>query len=186
MFFESLQTPRLILKNVEPADRRFLFQEFSDPLVTRYLLDQEPLAREDEADAILSLFLQPEPRCQHRYILVRREDGQKIGTCGFHCWRQDAGTVEIGYDLRPDAWGCGYAREALGGMLRFAASHMGLTAVKAHIYPENVRSVRLIERLGFSDSGHTVCYRFRGEVYQHRVYCLPLARRSGQGGASAR
>ena len=70
-----------------------------------------------KADDIIALFLQPEPRLQHRWILVRKADSLKLGTCGFHCWDKLKCSCDVGYDLYPDFWGKGYMREAVQAII---------------------------------------------------------------------
>lgn len=43
MFFCNLETERLILKNIAQEDRNFIFSQFSDDVVNKYLFDAEPL-----------------------------------------------------------------------------------------------------------------------------------------------
>lgn len=94
MIFKSMETERLILKNISMEDREFIFSQFSDPVVTKYLFDREPLTDIEGADEILELYLsQQEPHLHHRWILIRKTDRIKIGTCGIHRWDQKASTA---------------------------------------------------------------------------------------------
>ena len=102
MFFKNLETERLILKNIGSDDRDFVFSQFSDEVVTRYLFDAEPLTDIAGADEIITFYIQPEPRAQHRWILINKSDNIKIGTCGFHRWNSNEYKVEVGYDLKED------------------------------------------------------------------------------------
>lgn len=84
MFYQDLETNRLQLKNISTDDRDFIFSQFSDEVVTRYLFDEEPLTDITGADAIIGDYLLPEPRSCHRWVIARKSDGRKLGTCGFH------------------------------------------------------------------------------------------------------
>ncbi len=118
MFFYEIETDRLRLKNISMEDREFIFKQFSNDAINRYLFDAEPLNSLEESDDIIKFYLQPEPRMQHRWVLTLKSNGTKIGTCGFHCW--DKNCVDIGYDLQVEYWGQGYMTEALKAMLSFA------------------------------------------------------------------
>lgn len=174
MFFRELETERLFLRNISPADREFVFAQFSDAMVNRYLFDAEPLAELREADELIGFYTQPEPRRWHRWVLVRKADGRKLGTCGFHGWEIASGCCEVGYDLRPDFWGHGYMREAMRALLRFARNDMNLRQLRAMISVENAASGKLAESLGFAFSGEMRQEIFRGREYPHRVYTLCL------------
>lgn len=60
--------------------------------------------------------------------------------------------IEIGWHLHPDYWGRAYAFEAATAVLAQAASG-GLRRVWAVAYPDNVRSLALMRRLGMRDQG---------------------------------
>lgn len=171
MFYKQLETNRLLLKNIDSADREFVFSQFSDEDINKYLFDAEPLTDLSEADEIIDFYLQPEPRAQHRWIVQRKADGIKIGTCGFHCWNMEDSTVEIGYDLKKDFWGHGYMSESLKHIIEFAKNNMKVKKINACIYIENKRSIDLVEKLGFSLTG-SKDEIFRGEIYFHNIYTL--------------
>lgn len=68
MLFKNLETERLYLKNIDISDRDFIYSQFSDDIVNRYLFDAEPLTDIEGADEIIAFYIQPEPRFQHRWI----------------------------------------------------------------------------------------------------------------------
>ena len=170
MFFTPLQTERLALKNIAADDRDFIFSHFTDKAVTTYLFDAEPVVDMQGADEIINFYLRPEPRGFHRWILVRKADNAKLGTCGFHLWDRAAGTVEIGYDLTPAYWGSGYMREALQTIIVFATEVMDVQAINAEIYVDNTRSLALAKKLGFIFEGKTHVEIFQGQQYLHKIY----------------
>ena len=63
-----------------------------------------------------------------------------------------ARVANIAYVLFPSDWGQGYASEAVTEMLDFLAFAKGVTSFIADVDSRNVRSVRLLERLGFTVS----------------------------------
>ena len=72
ILFKDLETQRLILKSISRNDRDFIFSQFSDNVVTQYLYDNEPLMDMNGADEIIKFYIQPEPRLQHRWIMVKK------------------------------------------------------------------------------------------------------------------
>lgn len=171
MFFIELETDRLFLKNIGKTDRLFILSQFSDPKITRYLFDAEPLNTLEEANEIIDFYLQPEPRMQHRWILKEKQNKLPIGTCGFHYWNKEQSTVEMGYDLKEVYQGKGYMNEALNAIIDFAKKQMKVKAINACVYIKNDPSIRTVEKLGFvltsSKNEH-----FRGEDYPHHIYTL--------------
>lgn len=172
MIFHEIETERLLLKNISYKDRDFILDQFSNDNVNRYLFDAEPLKNLKEADELIYFYLQPEPRIQHRWILTLKSNEAKIGTCGFHCWDQHNYCVDIGYDLQEEYWGQGLMSEALNTILDFAQNEMKVRHVHAHIYVDNSKSIRLVERFGFTLNGETEICLFRNKQYLHNVYSL--------------
>lgn len=56
MFFCDLETERLNLKNISTHDREFIFRQFSDDTITKYLFDEESLNSIDGADKIIKMY----------------------------------------------------------------------------------------------------------------------------------
>jgi RimJ/RimL family protein N-acetyltransferase len=89
------------------------------------------------------------------YVIVRRSDGLAVGDAGFHGPPNEAGEVEVGYALAPQARGAGLASESVALLARWALAQPGVRAVCARVEPDNAPSIRLLERLGFVSDGHT-------------------------------
>jgi ribosomal-protein-alanine N-acetyltransferase len=163
---------QIVSENITADDREFILKQFSDREVTRYLFDTGPLSDISGADEIIELFIQPEPRAQHRWILVKKNNGAKIGTCGFHRWDRSNGRCELGYDLYPDHRGKGYMLEALKAICAFARSNMKVKSIDARIYIDNEKSVKLAEKLGFTFNGLMIDEIFHGKAYPHKILTL--------------
>ena len=86
------------------------------------------------------------------WAVERKEDEELLGFCGLK--RADgrnstvAGEVEIGWRLREDAWGQGYAKEAAAASLAFAFEKAGAERVVALTVEGNAASWGLMRRLG--------------------------------------
>jgi len=172
MLFRELETDRLFLKNISAEDREFILAVFSNDDVNRFLFDAEPLNDIYAADELIDFYTQEEPRGHHRWVLVRKDDEVKLGTCGFHCWDKRAGCCDVGYDLLPDFWGHGYMFEAIRAIIDFAANDMDIKHINACIYVDNEKSVSLAEKCGFDFTGQMKDEVFRGEKYPHKIFTL--------------
>lgn len=172
MFFKEFETDRLILKNISKDDRAFILRQFSNDRINEFLFDAEPLKSLEEADEIIDFYLQPEPREQHRWVLILKSNGCLIGTCGFHCWDRKNNQVDIGYDLQEEHWGQGLMTEALQAILLFAENKMNVEKINAHIYVDNARSIKIAKKLGFIFYGETEICVFRDRKYLHNIYSL--------------
>lgn len=171
MFYINLETDRLLLKNISNEDLTFIFRHFSDDRVNEFLYDAEPVKDMDHADKIIKFYTAPEPRLWHRWIITRKTDDVKMGTCGVHCWNKEKAFVEIGYDVSPEYWGCGFAKEATGRMIQFAKECMNVKRINACIYINNERSANVVQYFGFKVTGKKNEV-FRGKEYLHDIYTL--------------
>ena len=61
--------------------------------------------------------------------------------------------AEVGFVLRRDRWGQGLASDALAVLFGFCFGRLGLHRLEADVDPENARSLRLLEKLGFQREG---------------------------------
>lgn len=90
-----------------------------------------------------------------RPILLRAADGARtaIGYLNFHGGPDEKGTVEVGYTLLPEARGHGYAIEAVRAAFDWATETHGIRHFRAAVAPGNERSLNLIGKLGFRQTG---------------------------------
>jgi RimJ/RimL family protein N-acetyltransferase len=83
------------------------------------------------------------------YVVVHPADGLAVGSVGFHGPPDADGTVEIGYDLVPQARGFGLATEAARALIAYAFTHPAVRGVLAVTRPDNTASQRVLLRAGF-------------------------------------
>ncbi len=169
--FTNIETNRLLLRSVDHSDREFIFAEFQNDFINRYLYDAEPMTDLSQADELIDFYTMVEPRRQNRWVLVDKATNTKLGTCGFHLWEPDSKEVEIGFELTEQHNGKGYMREAAEAIIEFARREMKVERINAIVYVENQKCIKLLERLGFLKVGE-VATVFRGQAYLHYVYAL--------------
>ena len=167
--FANIETNRLVLKCIDHSDRDFIFEEFQNDFINRYLYDEEPMTELSQADELIDFYTSPEPRKQNRWVLVDKTTHTKLGTCGFHLWNPDNKEVEIGFELMEQYNGRGYMREAVEALMEFARSDMKVEKVNAVVSIHNDKCIKLLERLGFTKAGEEET-EFRGQLYPHHIY----------------
>lgn len=84
--------------------------------------------------------------------LVTRDTRIAVGFINFHAAPDDAGMVEIGYEVLPAYQRRGYASEASTACLAWAAEH-GARVAHACVRPDNVASLAIVRRAGFVPVG---------------------------------
>jgi len=151
--FPRLQGKRVCLRAPTPDDADALFALFADSEVMRYW-SRPPMTARAEAEGLIGEILDGfAQRTILNWMVESRQDGALIGTCAL--FRIDARhrRAEIGYSLRRDHWGRGFASEAVSLLLDWTFRTLGLHRIEADIDPRNDGSRRLLARLGFSSEG---------------------------------
>jgi RimJ/RimL family protein N-acetyltransferase len=148
----ELETARLVLRPLSGADLDAAHRVSNDPLVQRYLWDDEPVkdAIEDAISRSLNTFA--ELGFGLFGVRLRAGDDELIGYCGL-LRIETAEKVELLYALLPRWWGKGLATEAARVCLRFAFEEADLARVVAGVDPPNTASLRVIEKLGMVPVG---------------------------------
>ncbi len=137
-----IETERLILKPVALEDAPAMFVWTSDPEVNRYM--SYPLHRELSVTQKWIASLRPE---NLEFGFYRREDGLLIGAGGIG--KCSDGLHNLGYNLRRDMWGKGYATEAAKAMLSWGHRELGINVFAAEHALENAASGNVIRKCGF-------------------------------------
>jgi len=146
-----VRTDRLILRRWRHSDREPFARLNADPRVMEFF--PQPLSAGESdalADRIEAHF---EERGFGLYAAELGEDGSFIGYVGLAAPRFSAHftpAVEIGWRLDAAYWGRGLATEGAREIVRHAFEDLGLTALVSFTAPANVRSVRVMEKLGMT------------------------------------
>jgi ribosomal-protein-alanine N-acetyltransferase len=152
--FPRLETGRLILREIVPADAEDLFRIFSDEETMRYW-STRPYKSVDQARRLIENLAEAAfVGAGIHWAITLRGDERLIGKCGYNGWRKAHRRGDISYIVAREHWGKGIVSEALGAMLDYGFDHMNLHSVEAGVTPGNDASTRLLQRLGFRLEGH--------------------------------
>ena len=143
------ETDRLILRDWREEDWPFFWEGTNTPGVMRWLGGVCDGAKRDAAQQRL---LSYDREHGHTFWCVeRRGDGAILGFCGLKRSNQTGGPLgmmEVGWRLREDAWGRGYAKEAATASLDLAFDRFDAEEVIAMTVQRNTASWGLMQRLG--------------------------------------
>jgi len=164
-----LATQRLLLRELVADDLDALALVLSDPETMRFYpaaLDRAGVAAWIE-------------RNRRRYIdaghglwaMVLKSSGEVVGDCGLSRQTVD-GTdeIEIGYHVRRDLWGQGYAPEAARACQGYGFARLGADRLISLIRPENLPSRRVAEKTGLS--------LWKEVIWRDLPHCVYMIRRT--------
>ena len=170
----TLRTQRLVLRRWRTNDLAPFAELNADAEVMEHF--QKPLSRE-ESDAFAAGNDAEFDHCGFGLWAVEVPGrGPFIGYVGLHRVPFDAPftpAVEVGWRLAKEHWGYGFATEAAQAAVRYGLEEIGLEEIVSFTTPDNVRSRRVMERLGMvrdpsSDFEHPnvpVGHRLRSHVF---------------------
>ncbi len=171
-----LETDRLLLRQWQPTDREPFAKLNADPKVMEFfpnLLSRE--ASDAMADQIQALI---EQQGWDLWAVEIKNTQQFIGYVGLHVPTYDLPfnpCVEVGWRLAYEFWGNGYAPEAALMALKFGFESLNLAEIVSFTTMNNVRSQRVMEKIGMQRSSETFPHpkvSVKSELREHCLYRL--------------
>jgi len=156
--FIVLETARLRLRRFVEADVERLVELDSDREVMRYISFGEPTPREVYEREIMPRFLAMyEAASPVGYWAAETSDeGTFVGWAHLRPDRIDPGPQELGYRLRREAWGRGYATELGRALVDYGFERIGAGTITARALSANAGSRRVMEKCGLRYEGDFV------------------------------
>lgn len=159
-----IATRRLTLRRFLAEDAVTLAAYRSDDRVARYQSWEPPVSLSEARQLVRVLGAgNPDEPGWFQYAVERTADHAHLGDVGVNL-HENRMQAEIGFTVAAGHQGAGYATEAVLGVLGRLFAVQGLHRVSAECDARNVRSARLLERVGFSREGLRPSYTFiKGE-----------------------
>ena len=147
-----LETERLSLRPLEVSDADRLFPVLSDVEVMAHW----DIPEVDDPDLVKAIVegqvADAETGKAAHWAIRRLDDGEFLGACDLSDIDRWHKRAEVGFILGRNAWGHGYALEAMRAVIGYAAA-MGVRRLAARTHLGNRRSDALLEKLGFEQEG---------------------------------
>ncbi|GAA3892109.1 hypothetical protein GCM10022381_37290 [Leifsonia kafniensis] len=168
-------TERLRFRPMTFDDLESMAALLGDPAVMTYY--PAPKTR-DEARAWVEWNQRNYGEHGHGLWVIETREGEFVGDCGL-TWQKVNGRaeLEVGYHVRADLQGRGYATEAAAACRDFARDVLGATKLVAIIHPDNAASARVAEKIGmrFLEEDHG------GAIAVRRVLGMDFPEARGRG-----
>lgn len=174
MGFETL---RLVIRPWTLEDADAALRMYGDPAVMRYLGRNGAGATiqtlEEMRERLGRSIAKYPPDQDYLYSAVELKDSMEpIGTALLKPLELSDGTaaideIEIGWHLARKHWGKGYGTELGMALAHHGLTTLGLPELHAIAYPENIASIRIMQKIGMQYLGSTD--RYYGVVAEHYV-----------------
>jgi ribosomal-protein-alanine N-acetyltransferase len=150
---QIFETQRLLLKAWTPELFKHLFASYDKEYIKKELglaTDEEYEVEKDKSDRGHTTY---RINILH-FKIAEKESGIVMGGVGYHNWLEMHHRAELGYALNNDIHkNKGYVSEALEFIIPYGFNQLGLNRIEAFVGPQNVPSLRLVEKFGFTREG---------------------------------
>ena len=143
-----LETDRLLLREYVEDDAEAFFRLNSDPEVLRFVPDKRLLNVEQARQILID-----HPIADYRKYgfgrgaCILKSTGEQIGFAGLK-YLEELDEVDVAFRLMRTHWGLGLATEAALAAVRFGFTDLDLKRIIGLVMPENIASVRVLEKAG--------------------------------------
>ena len=166
----ALVTERLLLRRLTEKDFPEVFAVLGDPEVMYAW--EHGFSEQEARDWLARTFARYERDGFGHYAVELQQTGEFVGMVGaIRETLAGKDLLGIGWMLRKECWGNGYATEAAKAVLSDAFARLDAEEVIADIRPENTASRRVAERLGMRPE-YEVVKQYRGKDMPHIVYVI--------------
>ncbi len=146
-----LETKRLVLRQYELSDANFIVELVNSPGWIEFIGDRNIRDEESAIDYLLNGPIKSYDEFGFDLSMVELKKGTPIGMCGV-LKRVSFDHHDLGFALLPQFNGYGYAFEIAIATLNYIKAKFKIKTILAITVPKNNRSIRLLEKLGFTFS----------------------------------
>lgn len=144
----TYETKRLIIRPTTVEDAAFIQAVMNTEGWLKFIGDRNVKTQEAAVEYIKAKMRPQQERLGYsNNTVIRKSDGGKIGSCGLYD-REGLEGVDIGFAFLPEYGGQGYALEAANKVKELAFGKFGLSIISGITVKENIKSQRLLEKLG--------------------------------------
>lgn len=171
--FPTLETERLILRQLAATDAQDAFLFLSDEETMRYY-DPAPMTELEQAAESIERhrrrFAQQEAL---RWGITLKGENRVIGNAGYSSWEAENRLAVLSYILSKHYWNQGIMTEALTAIIQFGFEYIHVHRIEAQVAYPNLASARLLEKLGFQEEGRLRDRQYvNNQFVDERMYAL--------------
>lgn len=145
-----IETPRLLIRNMELQDIDEIYRLHTDKEVQKYTGDVIPASKEACLQSIKErTFKDYEVYGYSRWTVLEKETRKYIGWNGLK-YLPEFDETDLGYRFHQEFWGKGYGTESSLAVMQYAFSELPLKRVIGIAMKENTASSRILEKVGMT------------------------------------
>lgn len=143
-----LETPRLLLRELNVNDAEQFYQLNLNPNVIKYT-GNSAFANVGEAVSFLENYQDYKQNGYGRWAVIDKSNNEFLGWCGLK-YDKDLDETDIGFRFFEQQWNKGYATESAKACLEYGLDVLDLQAIVGRAMQENKASVKVLEKIGLA------------------------------------
>lgn len=148
-----LKTDRVGFSTWNDTDIELAIQLWGEKDVTRFICATGEFTQQDIINRLNIEISNYKQFSVQYWPIFELKTGELIGCCGIRPFQAEDRTYELGFHLRREYWGRGYASEAARAVINYSFEILKTIRIYAGHHPENTASEKLLKKLGFQYIG---------------------------------
>ena len=153
MLNPKIETERLILRRYKESDINNIYEIITDDRLSKYI-KYPKLTKEAELELIKQWIVEADNSKYEKWVIVRKSDGILVGNIDVNTIASKHNYCNVGYTIRYDYWGNGYASEALTAVSNHLLNDNCYYLIECTCNELNKRSSKVKTKAGFKKDGY--------------------------------
>lgn len=153
MLSTNIETKRLTLRRYQESDIDAIYDIITDPRLSTYMKFPK-LTKEEELECIKKWIKEADESEKEKWVIERKRDSAVVGNIEVVSVTKKHNYCNVGYTIRYDYWGNGYATEALKAVSEYLLNDRGYYLVECSCNELNKQSSKVMLKAGFKKDGY--------------------------------
>lgn len=179
MLSPEIETERLLLRRYRESDVDAIYEIITDERLSKYIKFPKK-TKEEELECIKQWIKEADDSNYEKWVIERKSDGVVVGNIDVNTVVKKHNYCNVGYTIRYDYWGNGYAAEALNAVSDYLLNDRCYYLVECSCNELNKQSSKVMLKAGFKKDGYVANRRLnRDGTYSGVVYYSKIKKSIG-------
>lgn len=153
MLSPKLESERLILRRYKETDIDIIYEMINDNRMCKYI-KYPKVTKEQELECIRKWIYEADESLKERWIIEIKDKHIIVGEISVSKVFEKHNYCNVGYSIRYDYWGNGFATEALTVVTDYLLNNRGYNLVECSCNELNTQSSKVMLKAGFKKDGY--------------------------------
>lgn len=153
MLSPMIESERLTLRRYKEIDIDAVYEIITDKRLSKYIKYPD-LIKDEELECIRKWISEADDSVYEKWVIEEKETSIVVGNISVNTVSKKNNYCNVGYAIRYNHWGNGYAAEALKAVADHLLNNREYYLVECSCNELNMQSVRAMEKAGFKKDGY--------------------------------